>query len=302
MDPGQLATFHAIAEAGSITAGAASQHLSQPAASKRLADLERALGLSLFDRLPKRGVRLTAAGEVLFAHTGRLAALHAQAERSLRGLANLESGRLAIGASSTIGTYLLPTAIALFRSRRPGVEIELRIGNSDAMVALLRDARIDLAFTEDNRSAPGADIISELLWVDEMVVVCRTGHPLLQRAPLAPHELVRYPFVLRETGSGTRYVLESALEIHGVTIKPDLVLGSNEAIKQAIAGCNHLAAMSRMAIIGELASARLAELPTAGLAMRRRLLLLRQSWHSDAPAAQAFLADLRSTLERRSQG
>lgn len=298
MDQDQIALFHAVAEAGSVTAGAQRLHLSQPAASHRLTELERAVGLSLFDRLPRRGVRLTAAGEVLFAYSGRLAALHAQAERSLRMLVGLETGRLLIGASSTIGTYLLPGVIAAFRTGWPGIEVDLRIANSDAILALLRDARIDLAFTEDNRIAPGDGLTAEPLSVDELVVVCRPGHALLRRAPLAPAELVRQAFILREPGSGTRTVFADALAVHGLAIVPDLVFGSNEAIKQAVAGCDHLAAMSRMALTVELAAGRLVELPTTGLALRRDLLLLRQAWHGDAPTVTAFLAGLRTALRR----
>lgn len=298
MDQDQLALFHAVAEAGSITAGAQRLHLSQPAASHRLTELERVVGLNLFDRLPKRGVRLTTAGEVLFAYSGRLAALHAQAERSLRMLVSLETGRLLIGASSTIGTYLLPGVVAAFRTNWPGIEVDLRIANSDAILALLRDARIDLAFTEDNRVASDDSIAAEPLSVDELVVVCRPGHPLLRRAPLTPADLVRQPFILREPGSGTRTVFTDALAVHGVAIIPDLVFGSNEAIKQAVAVCDHLAAMSRMALAVELAAGRLVELPTTGLAMRRDLLLLRQAWHQDGPTVTAFLTGLRAALRR----
>ncbi len=298
MDQDQLALFHAVAEAGSVTAGAQRLHLSQPAASKRLAELERSVGLSLFDRLSKRGVRLTAAGKVLFAYSKRLTELHTQAERSLRSLVGLESGRLLIGASSTIGTYLLPGVVAAFRTGWPGIEVDLRIGNSDAILALLRDARIDLAFTEDNRCTPGDDLTAERLSVDELVVFCRPQHALLRRAPLAPAELVRYPFILREPGSGTRTVFEGALAAHGLPLVPDLVLGSNEAIKQAVAGCDHLAAMSRMALTVELAAGRLVELPTTGLAMRRDLLLLRQAGRQDGPTVTAFLAQLRKSLGR----
>jgi DNA-binding transcriptional LysR family regulator len=285
-----LDLFQAVAETGSITAGAARLHLSQPAASQRMAELERAAGMRLFDRLPKRGVRLTAAGSALLVYAGRIAALHDQAERSLRGLAHLDAGRLAVGASSTIGTYLLPAAVAAFRTSHPKVDVALHVGNSDAMLALLRDGRIDLAFTEDNRSDAGEDLASTVWQVDELVVVCRHGHPLLARAPLDPMQLARYPFVLREPGSGTRQVLTAAFAAHGIAIEADLVLGSNEAIKQAVAACNHLAAFSRHAIGAELAAGRLAVLPTAGLDLRRELLLVRERWRADGPAATAFLA------------
>jgi DNA-binding transcriptional LysR family regulator len=298
MDLHNLALFHAIAEAGSITAGAQRMHLSQPAASKRLADLERSLGTPLFDRLPKRGIRPTAAGEVLLAFSSRVAALEAQAERALRGLSGGEAGRLMIGASSTIGTYLLPPAIAAFRTERPGVEVDLRIGNSDAIVALLRDAHIDVAFTEDNRAEVGEGIVSERLAGDDLLVCCRVGHPLLQREALRSAELVRYPFILREHGSGARAVFTQALAASGATVTPDLVLGSNEAIKRALTACNHLAALPRMAVSDELANGLLAELSVQDLRMQRDLHILRQAWRQDSPPIAAFLGILRRPAGR----
>lgn len=294
-----LDLFHAVAEAGSITAGGVHLHLSQPAASKRIADLERALGQRLLDRLPKRGVRLTAAGEVLFAYSQRIAALHVQAERSLRGLADLADGRIAVGASSTIGTYLLPPVVAAFRRDYPGVAIDLRIGNSDAMLALLHDARIDLAFTEDDRPATDDALEAEHLCSDDLVVVCRRGHRLLERASLSPRSLIDAPLILREPGSGARCVLEAALARYGLVPAPELILGSNEAIKQAILAGDHLAALPRMAVAAELADGRLRSLPIDGLEMRRRLLVLRLRWRGEGPAQRLFLQALRRRMAGR---
>lgn len=293
MDLHHLALFQAIAEAGSITVGAGRLHLTQPAASKRLADLERRLGVSLFDRLPKRGIRLTPAGEVLFAFSARVMALETQAERSLRSLVSGETGRLLIGASSTIGTYLLPPALATFRAERPGIEVDLRIGNSDAIVARLQDADIDIAFTEDDRADFGNDVITERLASDELIICCRSDHPLLKRASLRPEEVVRYPFILREIGSGSRAVFTRALAACGTSVNPDLVLGSNEAIKRALRACNHLAALPRMAVADELAHGWLAEVPVVGLHLPRDLVILRQAWRSDSPAVSALLTILR---------
>ncbi len=298
MDLHNLALVQAIAEAGSITAGAKRLHLSQPAASKRLTDLERSLGTTLFDRLPKRGIRPTAAGEILLAFSSRVAALESQAERALRSLIGGEAGRLMIGASSTIGTYLLPPAIAAFRTERPGVEVDLRIGNSDAIVAQLRDTHIDVAFTEDNRADVGEDIVSERLAGDDLLICCRVGHPLLQRQSLRTAELVRYPFILREPGSGARSVFTRALADSGVAVTPDLVLGSNEAIKRALTACNHLAALPRMAVSDELANGLLAEVAVHDLRMHRDLHILRQAWRQDSPPIAAFLAILRRPAGR----
>lgn len=293
-----LELFHAVAETGSITAGGQRLHLSQPAASKRLADLERSLGQRLVDRLPKRGVRLTSAGEVLHSYTHRLDALLAQAERSLRGMANLESGRLAIGASSTIGTYLIPPAIATFRRNYPGIAIDLRIGNSDAMLALLRDGRIDLACTEDDRRDLGDDICIDPLGVDELVIICRPGHPLLARPSLRIADLIHHPFILREPGSGTRTVFERALAARGLHLEPDLVLGANEAVKLAVAAGDHCAPISRLAVAHELATGVLARLDVADVTMHRELHRLRLRWRSEDLALRAFIG----TVDRSPKG
>ena len=293
-----LELFHAVAESGSITAGGQRLHLSQPAASKRLADLERSLGQRLVDRLPKRGVRLTPAGELLHAYTQRLGALLAQAERSLRGMANLESGRLAIGASSTIGTYLIPAAIATFRRNYPGIALDLRIGNSDAMLALLCDGRIDLACTEDDRRDLGDDVCIDPLGVDELVIICRPGHPLLEHPNLRATDLVRHPFILREPGSGTRTVFERALAQRGLHLEPDLVLGANEAVKLAVAHGDHCAPISGLAVAQELDTGVLARLDVADLTMHRELHRLRLRWRSEDLALRAFIGTLQAQSKR----
>jgi len=293
-----LELFHAVAETGSITAGGLRLHLSQPAASKRLADLERSLGQRLVDRLPKKGVRLTAAGDQLHAYTQRLGALLAQAERSLRGMANLESGRLALGASSTIGTYLLPAAMTAFRRHYPGIALDLRIGNSDAILALLRDGRIDLACTEDNRSDYGEDICVDSLGVDELVMICRPGHPLAARASVDLADLVRQPFIMREPGSGTRTVFERALAVRGFRIEPDLVLGANEAVKLAVAAGDHCAAISGLAVAQELADGRLARVTVTDLSLRRELHRLRLRWRSEDLILHAFLGVLAAHIPK----
>jgi DNA-binding transcriptional LysR family regulator len=141
----QLAVFHAVAEQGSLTRAAALLFISQPAVSKQLRELERSLGMALFHRL-STGVRLTEAGELLLGYSRQIFALEHEAESALRELHNLERGRLRIGASTTIGTYILPPACARFGRQYPKVELALDIDNSRAIVERLRAGRVDLAW------------------------------------------------------------------------------------------------------------------------------------------------------------
>src|ERR1700745_3721074 len=132
-----LSVFHGIAKAGSVNAAARLLHTSQPAVSRELRTLEDRLGVPLFDRLP-RGMRLTEAGQVLLSYAERIFGLEAAAERALRELAalaggelaDLEGAELALGASNTLGTYLLPPLVAVFHSHYPKVRLNLEVGNT----------------------------------------------------------------------------------------------------------------------------------------------------------------------------
>src|SRR5216684_3747145 len=138
-----LSVFHGIAKAGSVNAAARLLHTSQPAVSRELRTLEERLGVLLFDRLP-RGMRLTEAGQVLLNYAGRIFGLDEAAERAIRELADLEGGQLAIGASNTLGTYLLPAFIASFHTRYPKVSLNLEVGNTQEIVKGVLDSRFAL--------------------------------------------------------------------------------------------------------------------------------------------------------------
>src|ERR1700685_3869331 len=127
-----LAIFHAVAKAGNITGAAEQLLISQPAVSKQLRELERSLGVRLFDRLP-RGVRPTEAGAILREYSQRLFALTEQAENALAELRGLHRGRLRIGASTTIGVYFLPDLFVRFRQDHPGVQFHLEIAHSESL-------------------------------------------------------------------------------------------------------------------------------------------------------------------------
>src|ERR1700738_219896 len=142
-----LSVFHGIAKAGIANAAARHLHTSQPAVSRELRTLEERLGVLLFDRLP-RGMRLTEAGKVLLDYAARIFGLDEAAERAIRELSDLEGGELAIGASNTIGTYLLPAFVTSFHVSYPKVSLNLEIGNTLEIVKGVRDSRFALGFIE----------------------------------------------------------------------------------------------------------------------------------------------------------
>lgn len=291
MNLNHLNIFYAVAEEGSISRGAERLYISQPAVSKQLAEFERALGTPLFDRLPK-GVRLTEAGRVLQGYARRLFALEAEAERALRELRGLERGRLAIGASTTIGGYLLPPVLARFHTAYPAVEVYLEIGNTETIQRALEEGHLDLGFTEGFVHSDALD--AQIFHQDELVFIAAPCYPPLsgEMVPLSLESLCAEPFLVRERGSGTREVTEEALHQRGINLHPAMTLGNTEAIKQAVAEGVGVALVSRLTIDNDVRDGRLVILPAQNFTLHRPLHHLQVRGHHSSPAVQAFLKHL----------
>jgi DNA-binding transcriptional LysR family regulator len=288
-----LRAFATVAEQGSITRAARVLATSQPAVSKQLAELEDSLGSVLLDRLP-RGVRLTAAGEVLLRHAERIFAAERAAEAELLELTGLMRGRLSIGASTTIGGYLLPAAIGAFNRAHPRVKLELAIANTAAIQAQVLDDVIDLGFTEG--LVAGDQLAAEAFYRDEMVAIVSPDHFLLKRELVTCADLSRAPFIGRERGSGTRDIIEAAFRERGVTLEPVMSLGSTEAIKKAAEAGLGVAIASKLTVDRELAAGRLSVLPISDLHIVRALHVVRRKGKRESPAVEAFMGLLRDSL------
>ncbi len=203
MNLNHLAIFQAVALSGSISGGAQRLHVSQSAVSKQLGEFESALGLLLFDRLP-RGVRPTEAGRLLLGYANRLFAIEAEAERALGDLKQLARGRIAIGASRTIGAYLLPRVLAEFRRRHPEVELSLQVENTQAIESKLIAGEIDIGFAEGTVNSEHLEYT--VFAQDDLVLIAAPTHPLVARAPLPLSALTEQTLLMHEQGSGTRAV------------------------------------------------------------------------------------------------
>ena len=290
MNLNHLAIFHAVAEAGSMTLGAERLDISQPAVSKQVRGLEHALGVALFDRVGRR-VHLSQAGEVLADYAGRLFALAREAEEALADVRAVRRGRLAIGASTTIGTYLLPGVVAEFWRRHPRVELLVQIENTEQVHRRLAGHELDLGLTEG--PVEEGELDAEVFHQDELVMIAAPGHRLAGR-PRVPLSAVREePFILREPGSGTRAVEERALARLKLPVRVVMALGSTEALKRVVAEGVGLAVVSRLAVDAECAAGALAVLPVAGLRIARPLHLVRRRGRRDGSALQAFCGVLR---------
>ena len=290
MNLNHLTVFHAVAQTGSMTLGAERLDISQPAVSKQVRELERALGVHLLDRVGRR-VRLSRAGEVLAAYARRLFALAHEAEEAMTDVRAAGRGRLAIGASTTIGTYLLPGVLAEFWRRHPRVELLVQIENTEQVHRRLAGHELDLGLTEG--PVEEGDLDTEDFHQDELVMIAAPGHRLAGR-PRVPLSAVREePFVLREPGSGTRAVEERALARLKLPVRAAMELGSTEAIKRVVAAGVGLAVVSRLAVAAERSAGTLAVLPVAALRIARPLHLVRRKGRRDGPALQVFCGVLR---------
>ncbi|WP_298817991.1 LysR family transcriptional regulator [Chloroflexus sp.] len=283
-----LRIFVAVLDQGSFTRAAEALVMSQSAVSRAVQELERQLNTVLLERRP-RGVVPTEAGIVLGEHARRIFAHERLAIEALNELRGLQRGRLAIGASSTIGTYLLPPLLGLYHRQYPGIELFLDIGNTQQVMEHLLAYRIDIAYVEGPVEPDERLQISP--WRnDELVVIAAPDHPLARQPNLTCADLNGAPFVLREPGSGTREVMEQALTARGITIRPVMELGSTEAVKQAVSAGLGLSIVSLVTLQMDIIAGRLTILRVRDLSIERQLSRVRLA---DRPLSQALAAWLK---------
>jgi DNA-binding transcriptional LysR family regulator len=283
-----LAVFHAVAETGSVAAAAESLHISQPAVSRQVRELEQAVASELFDRLP-RGMRATRAGERLADYARRIFVLERQAETALQELRDLHAGELAVGASTTIGNYLMPAVLARDARPQPGGRGSREVGNTPEIQPRVLDGHLDVGLTEGLADADG--LAARVFMSDQLVVVAAPDFVPAQDRRHRLEELAGLPWVTREPGSGTRAVLEQALAAHDLQPRAAMSLASTEAIKRAVAAGAGIAVVSALTVESELARGDLVQLPVDGFPPRRRLHLLQQR-HRQASRAVAAFVDL----------
>jgi DNA-binding transcriptional LysR family regulator len=295
MNLNHLRVFASVAEHGSLTRAARELRVSQPAVSKQLNDLEQDLHTLLVDRLP-RGVRLTAAGEILYTHAQRILQAERTAEQELRDLRGLGRGKLSVGASTTVGSYLVPSLLGELHRLHPGVQLDLSIANSSAVQNSVLNNACDVGLIEGFVASDMLEV--ETVAADDMIAIAAPTHAALSRAPLWSEALRELPLLMREQGSGSREVVEAALRARQLAVEPVMSLGSTEAIKSAVLNGLGIAFVSRLSVVHELTSRRLVELPFLDLHVRRDLLLVVLRGKRHSPATSAFIALTQRRLRR----
>jgi DNA-binding transcriptional LysR family regulator len=216
LDNFRLVVFRAVAERLSFRKAGEDLYLTQPAVSLQIKALEEDLGVQLFDRTGRQ-IALTPAGVILLDYAQQVHGLLDQAERQIAALNGEHAGALALGASTTIAQYVLPRLLAEFRREHPRIHITLISGNTGQIVVAVEEQRIAMGFIEG--PAHSRDVSTEAFLEDELVLIVSTANEWTERASIACSEITAVPLLMRERGSGTRQVIEMALERRG--IKPN---------------------------------------------------------------------------------
>lgn len=281
----QLQVFVEVAKTGNMTRAAEALHLTPPAVSMQVKEVEAQVGLPLFDRRG-RSVSLSTAGEYFLVHAKKLLAALKEADDAMARLKRVERGRLTIGMVST-AKYFVPYLLARFHDEHPGVEVKLRLAaNREQLVALMSGGEADLAIM--GRPPKELALRAEPFAAHPLAFVAPPGHPLLA-VPHAPAELlVRYPVIARENGSGTRAAMERYFAEHRVSPTIAMELESSETIKQAVIAGMGLAFLSLHTIALELKHGLLAVLDLAGTPVVRTWNVVHVGSRTLSPAAEAF--------------
>jgi DNA-binding transcriptional LysR family regulator len=262
----QLKVFEAAARHLSLTRAAEELHLTPPAVSIQIRQLEGHANAELFERVG-RSLRLTQAGEEVLSRAREILVHIRGAEEAIAGLASLEQGLLDVAVINA-GDYFFPWIIAAFRDRHPGIRVRLSVGNRDELLARLTAHELDLAVMSHPPSK--SEFLAEPFAPHPHVIVAAPSHPFARKRPLPLAQVAREPLLTREPGSATRLAMEQAFAEARVVPRIEMEIASNETIKQAVAAGFGLGFLSAHAVQQELALGRLAVIPVKGFPVMRQ--------------------------------
>jgi DNA-binding transcriptional LysR family regulator len=280
----QLSVFEAVARHLSFSRAAQELHLTQPAVSMQIKQLEENVGTALFEHLGKK-IYLTEAGHELYHYSRTIAQQLNEAEEVLAELKGLKRGKLKISVAST-ANYFAPQLLATFSQRFPTVTVSLNVTNRQALLVQLANNEMDMAIM--GQPPDGLDLAAESFMENPIVVIAPMNHPLAAKKNIPLARLEKETFLMREEGSGTRIAMERYFEAHQVKIHTGMEMSSTEAIKQGVQAGLGLGVVSLHTVELELEAKRLKLLDVAGLPIRRHWYIVHRKDKRLSAAAQAF--------------
>jgi len=280
----QLQVFEAVARHLGFTRAAEELHLTQPAVSMQVKQLEEHVGMPLFEQVGKK-IFLTEAGNEMYHYSKIIAQQLAEAEEVIEALKGVRRGSLDISVASTanaFGTKLL----AGFSQKYPSVTLKLDVTNRETLLRQLAENEKDLVIM--GRPPEGMDLEAEPFMENPLVVIAHAGHPWAKETDIAPERLRDRTFVVREQGSGTRQLMERFFESHDIPFEPGMEMTSNEAIKQAVEAGLGLAVVSSHTLELELETNRIAVLDVQDFPIMRHWYVVHPRSKRLSPVAQVF--------------
>ncbi len=280
----QLQVFEAVARHLSFSRAAEELHLTQPAVSMQIRQLEASVGLPLFEQIGKK-IFLTEAGNEVYHYSRSIAQQLTEAEAVLGEMKGLKRGRLNISVVST-ANYFAPQLLALFCQRNRDVTLSLKVVNREELLNQLAGNEMDLGVM--GQPPEGLDIVAEPFMENPLVVVAPPGHPLVTERGIPLSRLAQETFIVREQGSGTRSAMERFFQRHGLNLATGMEMSTNEAIKQAVQAGMGLGVVSVHTIALELETRRLVVLDVASFPILRHWYVIHRKGKRLSAMAQAF--------------
>jgi len=284
----RLWIFMQVVECGGFSAAAQKLYMSQPSVSNQVRQLERSLHATLIDRSGAR-IRPTAEGDVLMEYARRVFLLADEAVSAIQQVSGLKTGRLVVGGTTTVGTYLLPQLLAGFRREHPGVECDIYVGNAVQVMKHLVDGEIGLAVFAGKPTA--TQLVMVPILSERLVLVTAPDHPLAGKT-VAPAELAEERFLLRERGSSTRDEAEEALEQWDLVTVQRSEMWGPETLKQSVSAGLGVALISEHAVQHELRDGRLGTIEVEPALPSRPIVVAQRRDRLLSPAERTFVEQL----------
>lgn len=271
----KLKIFYETAIELNMTRVANKLYISQPSISQAIHEIEDEVEVKLFDRIGKK-LFLTNEGELYLTYVRRILNLYEEAAKTMNDMSKNEKGKIKIGASTTIGIYILPDIIKGFLQEHTGIEISLSVDNTINIVKMILENKIDFAYIEGKSCFD--EIIKEEVWEDELIFICSSRHKWNKKNVLRKEDISNEKFIMREDGSGTREIVESFLESNNIDFNIFMELGNTEAIKKSVEANLGISCLSIRSVEEKIKNGDLKGFRIDGINVTRKLSLI---YHKD---------------------
>lgn len=282
----ELRTFVTLAEVKNFTKTAEKLLMSQPTVSLHIKNLEKEFETELFQRSPKF-LKITPSGELLLERAKEIIMMYEETKRNISELHHSVKGKLKIGASFTIGEYILPSVLRDLQIKYPELEIELLVGGSNEILQFIRHNKVDVGLIEI--PCQEKELITVPFMEDELSIVCSTNHPLSRKQVVKKQELQHQAWITREAGSGSHECLKRFIHTNELKVKSMLTISSVQAIKEGVRNGLGLSLLSRIVIERDLKEEKLSTVQLEQQSFKRSLSYVYTPMMKDKKNVKVFV-------------